>query len=411
MRSLDSILPYLVVVLITTTAVVAYSSSFSTVCVVNYLINSVVIEPSSEYSGLLYLESPANITYLGINQTVRIALSRGLTLESGVPTVRVTQGVPAYAYVVFEVRTCSKDFNTALALVREALINPIEVLRESTYYGEEIPTEFLREPPEVVKSEVRGAFEDWLRDFAWYRFIDNLSRAPLLVSIYAARFVYNSGYIKYSAHLLPQTLEDVLKSREGDCDDMSRLLAALLWSYGVPAVIAYGYVAIPGFSMRSSIGGFEYVFSEGGSHAFVLAYISGHGWVSLDFLAGSLLTYSFVFWGTTTNVEIAREVVKEVEEFHMKLAGRQFMAVLSPGDPRLKDVESLENYVNTSLSLRVREDRVPPITQTEVVTSTVDRPGVGSPLNTATVGLVLLTTTAALIALLALAIKTWLTRR
>ncbi|MDW8010162.1 MAG: transglutaminase domain-containing protein, partial [Sulfolobales archaeon] len=356
MRSLGSILPYVVAVIIAPTAVVAYSSSFGTVCVVNYLINSVVIEPSSEYSGLLYLESPANFTYLGINQTVRIALSRGPTLESGVPTIKVTRGVPAYAYVVFEVRTCSKDFGAALALVREALNNPTEVLRESTYYGEEIPTEFLREPPEVIKSEVRGAFEDWLRDFAWYRSIDNLSKAPLLVSIYAARFVYSSGYIRYSARLLPQTLEDVLRSREGDCDDMSRLLAALLWSYGVPTVIAYGYVAIPGFHMRSSIGGFEYVFSEGGPHAFVLAYVPRHGWISLDFLAGSLLTNSFVFWGTTTKVEVTREVVREVEEFHAKLSGRQFMAILGPGDPRLEDVESLEAYINASLGFRIRED-------------------------------------------------------
>ncbi len=352
---------YLVVAL-TAQALVAGLPA-STTCTVVYFVNAVLIHPNSSYRGTLYLESPTNFSSLGLNQTVRLVAARGASCASGLGcSIEVVPGSPLYAYAVFEVRTCSPDFASSLSLLREVFSNPAGALW-STWEAARLDPEqeeFLGDPPEIVRSSVKRDFEDWLRGFGWYPLVENVSRYPLVVSAYAARFVYASQYIEYEARLLPRTLEEVVESRRGDCDDMSRLLVSLLWSYGIPAVIAYGFTAIPNFSMESTIGTFEYVFRDGGPHAFVLAYVPGYGWISLDLLAGSLLTQPFVIWGLTKGVEVTRESIEDVESLHRALAGRQLMVVLSPEDPRVFDAGSLELFINSTLGLPGSASPTPP---------------------------------------------------
>lgn len=351
----------------------AYSSHPATTCTTIYFLNSIVIDVDSSYSGVLYLETPLNFSALGLNQTSRAVVSRAVSYRGrGEYAIEVAPGSPLYAYIVFEVRTCSPGFDSSLTLIREALLDPVSVLqkfRDVAYSAGDMPVEYLGKSPEVVRDRVRREFEDWLRSFNWYQLLENASRYPLLVSVYAAKFVYASGYVQYEASLLPRTLEEVVEERKGDCDDMSRLLVALLWSYGIPAVIVHGFTSIPDFSMRSTLGTLEYIFERGGPHAFVLAYVPSYGWLSLDFLAGSLLTRPVVIWGTTKNIEVSRRDVEEVVELHRAIVGKQFMTVILPDDFRLYDRVSLELLINSSLGLSTLASLTPMSTPIERTTS------------------------------------------
>ncbi|MEM0066131.1 MAG: transglutaminase domain-containing protein [Sulfolobales archaeon] len=372
------VLSCLVTVLLASLVVACFSET-AVDCATIYFLNSIVIEPSTSYSGVLYLESPINISMTGFNQTTKIAASRGVISEGGEwYSINVVSGSPLYAFVVFEVRICSPEFSSSLNLVREVLAKPENFLKEE-WRVEYLPTDTLLEyvgtPPEVVETRVKPDFEDWLKTFSWYYRLDNASKYPLLVSVYAAKFIYLSGYIQYEASLLPRTIEEVVESKKGDCDDMSRILVGLLWSYGIPAVIVHGFTAIEGFSMRSTLGTLEYVFERGGPHAFVLAYIPNYGWLSLDFLAGSLLTNHFVIWGVTRSITLSREDIEEVERIHSTVVGKQLMTVMTSQDPRIYDATSLELFINSTLGLtKPVSQTLPPSaseTETRVITETV----------------------------------------
>lgn len=354
---------YLVIALLLSLSA-AYFTESQNLCSTVYFLNSVLIVNSS-FSGSIYLETPINLSTRDLNQTVLEVLTRGAVLNRvGTYYINVSPESPAYAYIFLEIRTCSKSYGSGLDLLRKVLSTPATATIEYGTSYEDIPAEFVGSPPEIVVSVVRRDFEEWLRSYDLYVLVGNISNYPLLVSAFAAKFIYGGVYLKYSASLLPRTLEQVIGSREGDCDDMSRILVSLLWSYGIPAVIAYGYTVLPGFSMTSTVGSFEYVFSEGGPHAFVLAYIPGYGWLSLDFLAGSLLTQPFVFWGLTSNINVTEQDIEEIEEFHSKISGRQFTAVFMPGDRILEERETLERFLNISLGIDTGVTQPPEPTET-----------------------------------------------
>ncbi|MEM4854502.1 MAG: transglutaminase-like domain-containing protein [Sulfolobales archaeon] len=346
-------LPCLIAVLLASLVVACFSEP-AIECTIVYFLNSIVVEPSTSYSGVLYLESPVNISVLGLNQTTRAIVSKGVIHSGEWHFINVAPGSPLYAFVVFEVRVCSPEFSSSLNLVREVLAKPESFLKEE-WEVDYLPTDALLEyvgtPPEVVKTKVVPDFEDWLKTFSWYYRLDNVSRYPLLVSVYAAWFIYRSGYIRYEASLLPRTVEEVVESKRGDCDDMSRVLVGLLWSYGIPAVIVHGFTVIEDFSMRSTLGALEYVFERGGPHAFVLAYIPNYGWLSLDFLAGSLLTNQVVIWRITKSITLSREEVEEVERIHSAVVGKQLMTVIPPQDSGIYDATSIELFINSTLGL------------------------------------------------------------
>jgi hypothetical protein len=290
-----------------------------------------------------------------VNQTVRVVTSRGVVYDpdEGVYAVDTSGGTPTYAYVLLEVRVCSPRYDEVLSLLKAVIMVPQAFLTPVRQELGEGPRSYLGTPPQVVTSVVVRDFEEWLRTMPWYYAVANVSSYPLVLAVYAARFIYGGNYIRYSPSLLPRTTEEVVERREGDCDDMSRVLLSLLWYYGIPATIAYGFVAIPGYAANSTVGSFTYVFSNGGPHAFVLAYVADYGWISLDLLAGSLLTYPVAIWGLSSEVLVRREEVEEVEKLHRAIIGRQLMASLEVLDPRDLTTEALERYINSTLGLPV----------------------------------------------------------
>jgi len=120
-----------------------------------------------------------------------------------------------------------------------------------------------------------------------------------------------------------------VESRRGDCDDISRVLMNLLWSYGLPAKTIYGYLIVPDFNFTTSIGNFTYVFINGGPHAFTAAYLPAlRSWVSLDMLAGSYIFYPFIVDGVSLESDVNETAVKEVEDLHRSIAGGQVFLLL-----------------------------------------------------------------------------------
>jgi len=321
-------------------------------CVTVYFLNAIYIE-SSSYSGRLYLETPVNLSLGNLNQTVRIITSKGVLYDPdvGVYAIDVLESAPTYAYVLLEVCLCSPKYSEVLNLLKAVILVPQAFLNPASLDPREELRSYLGTPPQAIASAVVTDFEKWLKTMPWYYAISNLSSYPLVLAVHAAKFIYGGSYIRYSPSLLPRTTEEVIESREGDCDDMSRILLSLLWYYGIPATIAYGFVAIPGYSMNSTIGSFTYVYSNGGPHAFVLAYVADYGWLSLDLLAGSLLTYPVAIWGLSSRVLVEKEEVEKVEELHRAIVGRQLVASLDLSDFQELSTEALELYINSSLGL------------------------------------------------------------
>jgi len=324
-------------------------------CVTVYFLNAIYIENSS-YSGRLYLETPVNLSLGSLNQTVRTIASRGVLYDpdEGTYSVNISDGTPAYAYVLLEVRVCSPRYSEVLNILKAVMLAPHAFLTHAQQdLGEDLRS-YLGTPPQAVASVVVRDFEEWLKAMPWYYVAGNLSSYPLVLAVHAAKFIYGSTYIRYSPSLLPRTTEEVVEIKEGDCDDMSRILLSLLWYYGIPATIAYGFVAIPGYTANYTIGSFTYVFSNGGPHAFVLAYVTDYGWLSLDLLAGSLLVYPVAIWGLSSKVLVERGEVEEAEELHRAIVGRQLIASLDAVDLKDLSAEALETYVNSTLGLRVK---------------------------------------------------------
>jgi len=335
----------------TTSILAAYVNIEDTACSTLYFLNAVFISSTNLTDNNLYLETPINLTDFDLRQEVRLVLSRGVYTDSnGYYYVRVDPENITYAYVLMEVSICSRSYKYGMNIVRRVLVDPESALQSISGSLEEVPEGFVGRYPEDIATSIREDFEAWLKDFNWYQ-NKNVSRHPLVVSVFGAYFIYLSNYIKYSANLTPRSLSEVVSRKEGDCDDMSRLLLILLWSYDIPALMLLGFVSVPDFSMRSTLGNFEYVFLGGGPHAFVNAYIQGYGWLSLDFLAGSLLIYPFVVWDLSKDIEVSPESVEEFLELHESISGKQLIATLPIDDPIAGSVKALEEFINTTLDI------------------------------------------------------------
>lgn len=335
---------------ILSTSILAYVVTEDTACTTLYFLNAVFISSTNLTSNTLYIETPINLTDYDLHQEVRLVLSRGVHVDSGGYYVRIDPGNPTYAYVLMEVTVCSRSYRYGMNIVKRVLADPESALQNISGLVKEVPKDFVGRYPEDVATLIREDFEAWLKNFNWYQ-NKNVSTHPLIVSVFGAYFIYLSNYIKYSANLTPRSLSEVISRREGDCDDMSRLLLVLLWSYDVPALMLLGYVSIPSFNMRTTLGNFEYVFLGGGPHAFVEAYVQGYGWLSLDFLAGSLLTYPFIVWDVSKDIEVSPESVEEFLELHESISGKQLIAAVPMNDPIAGSAKALEEFINTTLSI------------------------------------------------------------
>jgi len=264
--------------------------------------HSIVLLQSFNVSKSLVVESielytPINASLGEIRQRVHTIASSGV-VNGSVELRRGERGF--FGYLASYVRICYPKGSWMIRQFQLLFADP------SLYIQYSVPrnlSKYIGEPEKVIV-EVDRAFTEWL-----YRNgieFSQLSYASL--AIHAAYFIY-FVYIRYSPSPIPHSVAQTVKTRRGDCDDMSRVLTEMLWSYAVPAQMAYGLVLINmSRPYRVSFEGLRASFIDAGPHAFVVSYLPPLGWSSLDLLAGSLLTHPFIFIEITMNTHVPKNV-------------------------------------------------------------------------------------------------------
>ncbi|MEM1878527.1 MAG: transglutaminase-like domain-containing protein [Desulfurococcaceae archaeon] len=305
------------------------SSSSDLECRVLYFFNGIIVY-NSTISTTLALETPGNISLVeGFEQTAVGLVAYNVVFNESVRmfTFNITEGEYFEGFYISELRICVKP--QQLNLLQKALRNPMSSeLPDERTIPQEILENYVKPPYSRVVEEVKPQFEDWFKK-RYFLSVDRARYAGIAVT--AGYFVYQE-FIKYDPASLPRTIDEVIETRRGDCDDMSRVLVELLNSYGIPALIAYGYVYIKNFNYTITLENVTYIFINNGPHGFTLSYIPGFGWLSLDFLAYSLIVYPFVFESYTRVTEVDKEAVEEVVQLHRKINATQVLGIFDESE-------------------------------------------------------------------------------
>jgi len=295
-------------------------------CQTLYFINAIKVY-NSLINDTLLLETPQNITLAeGFTQSSIPVYVYNLEFNEtlGAFTFNVSEGEYFFGFFISRVNVCYADGDQLLNYYLSALSNPRFRVTDNESIPPDLVEEYVKNPYHRVVEVVVPAFESW---FTRVHRINVSEVSKLGIAVNAAYFV-DQVYFKYNASALPRTIDQVIDTRQGDCDDISRVLVELLNYYGIPAVMASGYVYIGNMDLSEEIGNTTYIFIGNGPHAFVLAYIPGLGWGSLDFLAGSLIDYPFIFEGYTRETVVNESLVSEVVDFHRKLSAIQIFTVM-----------------------------------------------------------------------------------
>ncbi len=293
-----------------------------------YFFNGIVVYDSSTNKTLV-LETPANLTLEeGFEQRVVTLLSYNLLFNETLRafTFNATEGY--VGFFVCRVEVYVRPMSQTLALIKRALREPASMPKPSSQELPEVVREYLRGPHPKVVEVVKPEYEKWFRK-VYGRSVDEVG--SLGVAATAAYFAY-FVYIEYDPSGIPRSIEQVIESRQGDCDDMSRILVELLNAYEIPAIMVGGHTYIQGLNLTQPIENVTYKYVNGGPHAFVMAYVPGEGWISLDFLARSLLANPFVFEGYGRETRVEGELVEEVLRLHRSLNATQAFVLMSEGE-------------------------------------------------------------------------------
>ncbi len=301
-----------------------------------------------------YFEMPLNYSDGNLNQTVYLMTIGGnsfVNRSKDVVSVGLRMRNLTDAFMIMKIEL---SFNNLTKTVLGLFKNPY-LFREDFVIPSEILTKYVRRPAEIVRDVVVKDFEKWLSDKG-FKDIGNLSKAYIAVA--AAYFIYRSGYIRYSPSAFGRTLEDVVKLKIGDCDDMSRVLMNLLWHYGIPAKIEYGYVYLPLDFPINVENSFIY-FRNAGPHGYVVAYIPPLGWTSLDFLAGARMLYPVVVTGYDIAQDVDVKSIEEAKKFNRVNIYSELVELLSKDELRdknikLNDPTSIRNYALNVLGRYLR---------------------------------------------------------
>ncbi len=282
----------------------------------------------------------------------------GAAYLSGDPSnpVAINLSDLSYAYVLMEVNV------RYVKLLSHLTDLPNHTATEEPL-PEDVVRDYLREPHPKVVELVLPEFRKWLSNTTGSEVGDLSSFSKAWLAVKAAEFTYGY-YITYSPSLIPREFEEVLESRRGDCDDMSRVLINLLWALGIPARIDYGYVYLD-WEGGGRIGNSYMFFEDAGPHAWVSAYVPSLGWVSLDFLAGANIVHPALVTGFTSEGYISREDIEEMVEFQERnryveyvkvgplsnLSGGGLVELITEGNERLEVyLRSLAEELNVSSS-------------------------------------------------------------
>lgn len=95
---------------------------------------------------------------------------------------------------------------------------------------------------------------------------------PLRASLGLAEFVHTSLRYQKGVTSVESSVDDVWNLKAGVCQDFAHLLLLMLRMTGIPSRYVSGYVCPINHEMRG----------EGATHAWVDAYIPGHGWLGID---------------------------------------------------------------------------------------------------------------------------------
>ncbi len=327
------------------------SSGVPRVCETYYFVSALIVEEPSR--AVLQLDEPINVSLGNIDQRSEL-----LVLENVSPNLIVNASDRGFHGALFIVKLCYPRPSWMVKLLLLLMLDPYAFRNYS------VPAKVLKEyvgKPEPVILNVAKSFVSWLRSNGVD--LPRLSVAGLAVE--AALFVY-FVYIKYSPSPMPRSVEETVKLRKGDCDDMSRVLTELLWHFYIPAAMLYGFVEV-NFSRAFTVkvGSFEFESPNLAPHAFVVSYLPPFGWLSIDLLAGSYITNPFIATGLTTNTRVnetkAKELIETLESMKSiylalaipkKLLDEASMNLgVEPGYLALalsKHVAELINAVNTS---------------------------------------------------------------
>jgi len=98
------------------------------------------------------------------------------------------------------------------------------------------------------------------------------ARSVASVTEYFSEYIYKHfRYIK-GITSVETTVEEILEQKGGVCQDFAHLMLQLLRATGIPARYVSGYICPNKNGMRG----------EGATHAWVEAWIPGHGWAGID---------------------------------------------------------------------------------------------------------------------------------
>ncbi len=272
------------------------------------------VNGSSAENTTAYFDIPTNYSDGTFNQTAYVITYGGNVSVGGSKgnfSISINLFKGSQGFVVVKV---VESFLNDTALITYIAKHPSAFNFSLSSIPSSVRRKYLGKPAKVVVKYVVPAFRKWLGkllsndNLTW----KNVSKA--FIAVLAAYFIYVSGYIHYSASAMPRTLNETVIKRVGDCDDMSRVLTNLLWYYGIPAKINYGYVYIPSFNVTATLEGSAVRFLNNGPHAFVSAYIPKLKWVSLDFLAGSLLNNPFLIQYASTKAVVTKKDVQKIKK-------------------------------------------------------------------------------------------------
>ena len=87
-----------------------------------------------------------------------------------------------------------------------------------------------------------------------------------------SRYIFDNFTYRKGITTIETTVDDILKIREGVCQDFAHVLLQLLRTIGIPCRYVSGYICPNKNGMRG----------EGATHAWVEAYIPERGWCGID---------------------------------------------------------------------------------------------------------------------------------
>jgi len=283
-----------------------------------------------------YFESPINYSDGTLNQTVYLRKFGGnVSIVNSTPPYQIEISNGSKGFIVLEV---VQEYRNSSKFIQEILSNPQSLRGTFHKIPKNISSKYLLKPLKIVNEYVKPSFEKWLENKGYS--INNVSKAFLAVE--AAQFIYGQYFIKYNASGIPRPIDYVIEHRTGDCDDMSRVLLNLLWSYGVPGKMEYSYVYLS-FNATFNIEGSYLTFVNAGPHAYVVAYIPTLGWVSLDFLAGALIKYPSIITGETTDTNVTSGEVEEIKKELSQYRYAEITAIYQDKDIPQNIYEAIES--------------------------------------------------------------------